>query len=72
MKGTRRAATRAMLRMPPTITAPTPAAIASPTSQPLSANQLVWPPVTSTSWAKAWFDWNMLPMPRQPTTMPAA
>ena len=73
MKGTIFSVTRAMLRIPPTITRPTRHAKIPPISQPLSASTLCsGPPVTVTSCTKAWFDWNMLPMPRQPMTIPAA
>ncbi len=68
MKGTMWDATRAMHRMPPMMTKPTATAIRMPNSQPLSAKKLSWPPVMTTNCTKAWFDWNMLPMPRQPIT----
>ena len=54
------------------MTTATSAASTTPTSQVRSAKGLAAPPVRSTNIAVAWFDWNMLPMPRQPTTMVAA
>ena len=70
MVGTRRTVVFAIVRIPPTITRPTRTASSVPTSQALSASSAL--PVTSTTMAVAWLDWNMLPMPRQPITMLAA
>ena len=46
MKGTRLPATRAMLRIPPRVTAPTRTARISPKLQPRPAKKLASPPVT--------------------------
>ena len=51
------------------MTTATSPASARPTSQVAPAKGLASPPVRSTNIAVAWFDWNMLPMPRQPTTI---
>ena len=58
--------------MPPMITRATTAASSRPMSQPRPAKKLASAPVMSMKMAAAWFDWNMLPMPRQPNTMAAA
>ena len=53
MKGTSRAVTAAMLRMPPRITAPTTSAKARPSTQALPAKGLALPPVVSMMMAAA-------------------
>jgi hypothetical protein len=72
MTGTSRDVVVAMLRIPPRMTTATAAASSRPTIHARSAKGLLAAPVTSMKMAVAWLDWNMLPMPRQPTTMLAA
>ena len=72
MAGTRRTVVLAIVRIPPTMTRATAPASSRPTSQPRPARTLASAPVMSVRIAAAWFDWNMLPMPRQPSTSAAA
>ena len=61
MKGTTFSVTRAIDRMPPTITAKTTAASASPVTH-------AGTPKTALIWLAAWLAWNMLPPPIAPST----
>ena len=54
------------------MTTATATAMRTPNSQALSLKKLLSAPVTSMRMAAAWLDWNMLPMPRQPSTIATA